>query len=171
MNLSNNIASYIQTYDIDDAESNSSITFSIFINNTQKIQYCCSFFSGEHLKITNCNYLKNKGFNTSIDTLLLCKNSILIENCCILENDCKNIFHSTQGTITVNDCFCDSYSSEGLVVINATKNSSDTNSIFEIDAKKCFDFSIVFHHSQSLYDDYPYQWDFVSCNIYIACAY
>lgn len=139
MNMSNNIASNLPTYDIDNAELNSYIIYSSFMNLTQKNSQIFTLLGCAETKIISCNYINNKGLNNPIDTLIYCTNSGKINDCCILNNICKTIFYVNSGNmIYVKNCYYDkSTTSGGVFEFLSPNNKSNTIALTYIDPKNC----------------------------------
>lgn len=140
VNMSNNIASYRPTFDIDSGELNSYFQFTEFINNTElrAIDVRFAFYSGADLKVSNCNFLKNHGITDPIKRFFFSGSNTTVNNCCFKENNCQLLFESSK-TILVLNCYYDNSTVSGTVQFFFPKSDSDSISLPQIYPDQCFE--------------------------------
>lgn len=141
VNISNNIASYRTTFDIDRGELNSYTQFAELINNTEKRHTDNPFvlYSGADFKVSNCNFLKNHGLSDPITYLFISGSNTTVNNCCFKENNCQFVFFAPAKTMIVLNCYYDNSTASGTVQFFFPKSDSDSISLPQINPDKCFE--------------------------------
>lgn len=144
------------TYDIDGASANSFIQYTEFMNITQNYEGLCQFNynNGADFKITNCNFLKNKGLKNPIGYLLFCPASTTVDNCCFKENNCQYAFY-TRGTLIIKNSYYESSTTPPGQNIQFISPKNDKNAIplFHLSLEKCFIENNDIKFQNSCYDN------------------